>query len=796
MSALGFLIRVELRSRWVSLVGLGLIVAVVTGVVLASAAGARRTASVLERFERSTNARDIAGIALTPEFTLDLDRTEVLREELAQIDGVSTVSRSFGYFVMPPGGQDLVLVGSPDGSYVDIDRPLIVAGRLPSQSGFDEVALNEMAAESLDLGVGDRLSVDSYTPETIASVFRSEGFPDGPDGPTLTFEVVGVVRTGEELSATIDVANPLAITSPAFVEQMEGRAGRSVLLVLMHAEPDTDIGAVQEVLTRNVGEEWESFAAGIDDSYAGEVGRSYRALAVGIAVFSLIAAAAGLLGVGQALSRQSLLGIPVDVVARGLGATRRERVLAICAPSLLAVGVGVGVGVLGAIAVSPVFPLSIARPAEVSPGVRIDVAVLLVGALVALSSFGAWSWLSARRIVFRSFERSSARSARVVGTLTSLGLRPPALVGVRMAAGRGRGPMAVPARSAMLGAAIGVAGVVGVAVFLATADDALDDPSRWGWAWTSSPEVQSQDPKATAEEMLDDDRIAAVAELRGATVLIGDETLYAYALDVAKGSMGLTIDEGRAPTAPQEVALGRRTLADLGLGIGDRVEMAGPGGDSAEFTVVGSHVPPLLDSADPGRGATLTVEGLDLVRSEAFSRYLVLSYDGGGGMAALESDLAEEYGLDFAFGRPEAPGQLQQLQGMRSILIALAVFLGGIGTVGLVHFLAVSVRRRRGQFGVLRALGFVRRQVVTSVSWQSVGATLVGVLIGVPVGVMVGRASWLLAVQEVGMADAVSTPWLAGVGIVVVALLGAAILAVGPGWYAARGEPAELLRAE
>ena len=78
--------------------------------------------------------------------------------------------------------------------------------------------------------------------------------------------------------------------------------------------------------------------------------------------------------------------------------------------------------------------------------------------------------------------------------------------------------------------------------------------------------------------------------------------------------------------------------------------------------------------------------------------------------------------------------------------------------VGLVHFLGVSARRRRHDFGVLRALGFVRRDLSLTMSWQAMSVVAVGVVAGVPLGVMVGRWAWLAAIGSVGMVDTPAVP--------------------------------------
>ena len=95
---------------------------------------------------------------------------------------------------------------------------------------------------------------------------------------------------------------------------------------------------------------------------------------------------------------------------------------------------------------------------------------------------------------------------------------------------------------------------------------------------------------------------------------------------------------------------------------------------------------------------------------------------------------------------------------MGGLLRGLGAFLIGLGMVGLVHFLGVSARRRRHDFAVLRALGFVRRDLGLTMSWQAISVAAVGVVVGVPLGVIVGRWAWLAAIGSVGMVDTPAVP--------------------------------------
>jgi ABC-type antimicrobial peptide transport system permease subunit len=114
----------------------------------------------------------------------------------------------------------------------------------------------------------------------------------------------------------------------------------------------------------------------------------------------------------------------------------------------------------------------------------------------------------------------------------------------------------------------------------------------------------------------------------------------------------------------------------------------------------------------------------------------------------------------------------------------------------LVHFLVVSVARRRREIGLSKALGFVRRQVALSVSWQATTMVLVAVPIGAPVGLALGRVVWRLFAENHGVFPVPEVNGWLILFIAPGALLVANLLSVGPAVIASRLPFATSLRAE
>ncbi|TML87714.1 MAG: ABC transporter permease [Actinobacteria bacterium] len=147
--------------------------------------------------------------------------------------------------------------------------------------------------------------------------------------------------------------------------------------------------------------------------------------------------------------------------------------------------------------------------------------------------------------------------------------------------------------------------------------------------------------------------------------------------------------------------------------------------------------------------------------------------------------------------RPELPAEdvvnLQSVDRLPLVLAGLVVLLGA-ATVG--DALVSAVRRRRRDLAILKTMGFVRRQVAAVVAWQATSFCVVAIAVGIPLGVLGGRWAWSLVSSAIGAASPSVVPTK------VIALMVPATLAVGnliavlPGWAAARVAPAAVMRNE
>jgi ABC-type antimicrobial peptide transport system permease subunit len=98
--------------------------------------------------------------------------------------------------------------------------------------------------------------------------------------------------------------------------------------------------------------------------------------------------------------------------------------------------------------------------------------------------------------------------------------------------------------------------------------------------------------------------------------------------------------------------------------------------------------------------------------------------------------------------------------------------------------------------GLLKALGFVNRQIVASVAWQATALVAVGIVVGVPLGIVLGRQVWSTFANNLGVVPVPVVQPLLLAAIVLGILVVANLLAMAPAFAARRSKPQQLLRAQ
>ena len=794
MGALWMLTRSELRRRWRSAVVLTLLVGFVGAVVLALVAGARRTDTSLERFEQASLAANVE---------IDVgDATPEQIEQFRRLPGVAAAAELYQLTLVSPGAGFVAIAGQVDGRFGrDVDRARVLEGREADQTKADELTIGESLADQLHLRVGDRLKFQSYSPADIEAARANNVATPDPHGPDVSFRIVGIVRRPLDLGGR-GTAGGVVVLPQAFLEKYRDQIGSFARsLVRVRTAPGADVRRITRAAKQMFGasDVFSFQSLGIEGKGAQN---AIDVTTVGLYIAAGVAAVTGLVGIGIALSREIALVDGDQVTLSALGVRPAGRVLAAAAIGVPVALVGAVLAVVGAILASPLFPIGVARDAEPEPGVHVDGLAIAIGAAVVLLvvlTIAAVAGVRTARIARSA--REPMRPTFATRAVAELGAPPPMAAGMRFALDQGRARPALPVRSSLIGATFGILVVIAVLVFSASLDHLVSTPSAYGWTWdTTVGDTQAQqtgsDCSPITTRLASERVVSAVASICSSSVEIEGRPVPGWGFGQIRGRIEPRLADGRAPATTTEVALGADTLAAAGRSVGDRVRISGPE-RTRTYRIVGQVVMPGLSDPSPlADAAVFTAPGLARLGDSNGGWNLVATFAPDVARARAVHRLQELAAADEGPLAPKVPVEIDRVQRINGLPIALAVFVAAVALVAVGFALITAVRRRRRDLAVLKTLGFDRGQVRMTVAWQATTVAAIGLLLGIPLGLALGRVVWHLVADELGVAGTPSWPVLAIALLVPVALVAVNLMAALPAHRAARTRPAVVLRSE
>ncbi|MEP6661482.1 MAG: ABC transporter permease [Acidimicrobiales bacterium] len=774
----------DLRRRWRSLVALGVLVGITAGFALSALAGARRTHSALARLEQQTNSPTALVFAtqsgvINPDFARLRTRPEV--------QDVGVWDLVFGNCDGEPG---CTLFAPDDARWLsEVDKPVLIAGRLWGPNATDEIVVDEHLAKQ-EKGIGATIELEMLGP-TLDDLFQNH-----TNGPKDTLKIVGVVRdVGQFLFAT----DGQAFLSPAFVPRYRGQgaiyANGAVIL-----RKDADMSAFRQDVNDVIGP-----GTPVLDLKSTErrVNTTLSVERSALTLLALAIAVAGGLLVSQALARSAGTVGDDALVLRAVGLSRWDMATAAGLSHALSALVAGVVAATTTIVASRLFPVGLGRRVDPDVGFHVDWLVLGPGLVLTLVLVLGGTLLVAARA---ATVRPAGAPHRAALFATRMRRRAPLTVGLgaTMAIDRGRGRNSIPVLPALVGAVVGVLGVVSTLTISSGLRDSLAHPERAGVTWDLSvlPLPDAYTGTALKPEVVDAIRGAS----RGVIGVVdrelvpvnglGAPTFSVRSLDGgATSPISFQLIEGRAPRAVGEVAIGPSTARDLHVNVGDTVRL---GDQGAPASIVGKALFPSDVHAEFDEGLWLTPEYLDQFVPVPTSDTRSVAIKLPKGSSPSETQAALQRALpDGTFVTPaEVPVELANLRNVRTLPVLLAGFLALLAVGALSHVLLTSARRRGHDFAVLRALGLDRRRARLIVNSQATAIGLVGLVIGIPLGIVLGRVLWRLVTDRVPL---VNVPPFAVIGVVLLvpaSILIANALALWPGRRVARLQPAEILRDE
>jgi len=189
---------------------------------------------------------------------------------------------------------------------------------------------------------------------------------------------------------------------------------------------------------------------------------------------------------------------------------------------------------------------------------------------------------------------------------------------------------------------------------------------------------------------------------------------------------------------------------DLGLVIGDPVDVTFPDGETETLTVAAIYADStildnwVIDLALWDRHfnrndlafVTATITGLSDDLADAEQESLIES--SGVAVASVLDDYPGVNGENRVEFRQSQEDQLDSFLATIQIFLVLALV---IALVGIANTLALSVFERTREIGLLRAVGMTRRQLRRTVRWEAAIVAVFGALLGIALGVVFGIAA-------------------------------------------------------
>ena len=206
----------------------------------------------------------------------------------------------------------------------------------------------------------------------------------------------------------------------------------------------------------------------------------------------------------------------------------------------------------------------------------------------------------------------SGMPSRSMLALRRTSLTPPATTGVGMAV-EPSGGTAWAVRSAFLGVAVGVMGLIALVVFVASVDALVDSPERYGSPFDASVSGFSGDVlEEGGVELLADPRAAKVGYGFGGLARVGGDEVNTLCPRVGQGRHVLHAAAGARPSARRRSSSAPARSRAPTPRSGTRSRSKAPGAPLA--TVVGTAVFPVTDErSSPGRGVLLGREDLESI---------------------------------------------------------------------------------------------------------------------------------------------------------------------------------------
>jgi putative ABC transport system permease protein len=299
-----------------------------------------------------------------------------------------------------------------------------------------------------------------------------------------------------------------------------------------------------------------------------------------------------------------------------------------------------------------------------------------------------------------------------------------------------------PKRTSATAAAlmVGVALVGLITVFAASArksvDAAIDRSMKADYVVTSPGFGMGAIPLEAQEQLAQLPEVTSASGVRAGQAEIDGSVTMVIAADPAQidSLFDLQPKQGKlGELTPNGIAVLDSTADDNGWKLGDTVPIKFAQTGTQKFKV---------ESIYEQSGFTnyvITIDAYEKNFRDQFDFQVYVSTEGGvtpANTAAIKQVMKQYPGPEVKTRDQYKESQAQQINQFLNLVYVLLFFAIVIALFGIANTLGLSIIERRHELGLLRAVGMSRRQLRSSVRWESVIIALLGTLLGLVIGVV------------------------------------------------------------
>jgi putative ABC transport system permease protein len=251
---------------------------------------------------------------------------------------------------------------------------------------------------------------------------------------------------------------------------------------------------------------------------------------------------------------------------------------------------------------------------------------------------------------------------------------------------------------------------------------------------------------------------------------------------------GLRVVDGSDSLAPGTILLTADEARSLGLAVGDSV--------TAEFVNTGQHtytVGGTYESEQEGTDIGDFVLGLDdydaaVGAADVTDSSVFVELRPGVSVSEAQPGI-EDAVADFPTANVQSVDEYKdaigsQFDAILLLMLGLLVLALFIAFIGIANTIGLSVLERTRELGLLRAVGTSRRQLRSTIRWESAIIAVFGTLLGLVIGLL-GGWGLITAFRDEGF-TVFAIPWVQIAAVVVIAAALGIFAAVWPAWRAGR----------